>query len=358
MKRIFLLLILTCVTARVHAFPEMVRHGYANCASCHVSPAGGGMLNSYGRVLSAELLSTWSRDGEGDFLYGLAPSSDIVSFGADFRALQIHTESDRERRGRFVLMQSDIEAALSHSGFTAVGTVGYREAGARPSAILSRRHYLIYQASDSVSIRAGRFATAFGLMNAEHQVVTRAGLGWDQGSETYNAELAYAGEDLDLFVTGQFGSPFDGDNREQGAAVRLAGHFSSTLRAGLSYFYGDRKGSRRHLLGPFAALGITPRFFILAEIDVEKQISDRKDGARGYLRVDYEVLQGIHLYAAQEYSRTRWNDPRTTSQSHGLGVQFFPRPHFEFNLFFQKQQVQALSTRYADFVGLMGHIYL
>src|SRR5687768_13058242 len=33
----------------MYALPVMVRLGYPNCASCHVSPQGGGLLNEYGR---------------------------------------------------------------------------------------------------------------------------------------------------------------------------------------------------------------------------------------------------------------------------------------------------------------------
>src|SRR3954462_3088816 len=32
-----------------HALPTMIRLGYPNCASCHISPQGGGLLNTYGR---------------------------------------------------------------------------------------------------------------------------------------------------------------------------------------------------------------------------------------------------------------------------------------------------------------------
>jgi hypothetical protein len=31
------------------ASPTMIRLGYSDCATCHVSPQGGGLLTSYGR---------------------------------------------------------------------------------------------------------------------------------------------------------------------------------------------------------------------------------------------------------------------------------------------------------------------
>ena len=41
---------LTCASAAT-AMPTMIRLGYANCAVCHVSPQGGGLLTEYGRSI-------------------------------------------------------------------------------------------------------------------------------------------------------------------------------------------------------------------------------------------------------------------------------------------------------------------
>lgn len=353
--KIFLLALGVLFAARAHAFPEMVRHGYPNCVSCHVAPAGGGVLTAYGRVLSAELLSTGGDEKEGAFLYGAIRTPEFAAFGGDFRALWY---TSPQSVGKMILMQSDLEAALSYQSVTGVATLGLGENSVRGDGVISRRHYLQYQWNDAVAIRAGKFLTAIGLMPADHQIVTRRGLGWDQGSETYNAELSYSGEDADVFVSGQFGSPFTGDNKEQGIALRAAGHFADTHRVGMSYFYGNRSGHQRHVAGPFAALGITPHFFILAELDYQKLVTEQQDGGMGYLRVDYEFVRGLHGYLTSEYSRTMWSKELTAYQSHGVGIQFFPRPHFEINAFYQKQRTRAISGKFGDFLGVMAHIYL
>jgi hypothetical protein len=49
MRTPFLLLLLPLPL--LHSLPTMIRLGYQNCASCHISPQGAGLLNSYGRAI-------------------------------------------------------------------------------------------------------------------------------------------------------------------------------------------------------------------------------------------------------------------------------------------------------------------
>lgn len=49
--------VLLC-SGRAQAYPWMIKHGYTICATCHNDASGGELLSAYGRVLSAEVLST------------------------------------------------------------------------------------------------------------------------------------------------------------------------------------------------------------------------------------------------------------------------------------------------------------
>src|SRR6185503_11743425 len=40
------------------AYPWMIKHGFAKCASCHTDPMGGETLTGFGRVMSDTALST------------------------------------------------------------------------------------------------------------------------------------------------------------------------------------------------------------------------------------------------------------------------------------------------------------
>src|SRR5436190_6515955 len=89
------------------AFPEMIRHGYVNCTTCHVSPSGGGTLTEYGRELSKEVLSTWSKEGEANMAYGLVKPPEWLLFGGDYRSVYVYRDTPLYRDGRYILMQTD-----------------------------------------------------------------------------------------------------------------------------------------------------------------------------------------------------------------------------------------------------------
>lgn len=128
LRRLFLLLLFLVVSAKQSfGYPEMNRHGYANCTACHVGPNGGGILTPYGRQLSQELLSTWGKEDESKFLYGIFRLPDWLNLGGDFRAVQTYLNSPKIEQGKFIFMQADLEAAASHKRWHLVATLGRQE---------------------------------------------------------------------------------------------------------------------------------------------------------------------------------------------------------------------------------------
>ncbi len=330
MKYLFLLL-----PAIAFGFPEMTRHGYPNCTTCHMSPNGGGVLTPYGRQLSQELLSRWSGEDEGKFLNGIIQLPTWLNLGGDLRAIQLYYNTPRYKDTKFILMQADVEPAITLDRVSVVGTIGRQEPTSYNKSggtIFSRRHYINFRPTDELSFRAGRFQTAYGINSADHMITTKRGLSWDEGSETYNVEGSYLGETFDAFLTGNFGRP--------GVGVRSSVHLNEKFKLGASYF----GWTSEHLAGPYAILGFSPNFFVLAELDY--QIKNSIGEFLNYLRVDYEVTRGLHAYVTQEYS--------SSVEAYGIGLQFFPRPHFELQAYYQLQRTLSL----AHMAWLHFHYYL
>jgi hypothetical protein len=338
------------------ALPEMTRHGYQRCDTCHASPDGGGTLTAYGRALSKEVLSTWGTEAETNWAYGAVKLPEWAALGGNVRFAQVHFENASLRSGRPILMQADLEAALTHGKFTADATLGI----GFQKELLSRRHYVQYKPSDHWSFRAGRFYKAFGVRLPDHIVEIRRGLGWDQNQETYNLEAAYFTDGGEAFLTGQLGRPDKPAlNEEKGAAFRGAFNLGDRTKIGASYFYGTRPGERRHVAGPYAILGLSPHWFVLAEMDFQNRAvgAASTTGAATYVRMGYEVYPGVVPWIAHEYSQLDFKTADTRRVLYTGGLQWFPRPHFELLGAYQRQVLRAAAGGDADFLWFMAHFY-
>jgi hypothetical protein len=359
--RALVLVFFLCVAKTSYSFPEMVRAGYANCVTCHQSPTGGGLLTPYGRALSGEVLSSWTSEGEERFLYFVSPP-DWLNLGGDVRALGLYQNRAAYQSAQFIFMQADVEAGVNIGPVSAVATAGIDNDG----NAVSRRHYLQFRATDELQFRVGKFLPAFGIYTENHSVAINRGIGRDQGTETYNVEAAWIAKDFDVFATGILGRP---DNlnlgAETGAALSSSLTIDNRYKMGLSYYYGTRDIEHRHIVGPFGILGFTPHFFLLVDADLQYFIPttllniNPQTGFIDYVRLDYEIFQGFHLYVTQELTvQDLTNSAGTLSDAYGIGAQFFPRPHLELNMLFERQRFGGAASPFASVAFAMMHFYL
>ena len=179
------------------AFPEMIRHGYVNCTSCHVSPNGGGLLIEYGREISVAALSATGTEEEAKPFYHLFDEPKNMTVGSFIRGVQTAQNNSKVSSGYFWFMQADLEAAMSFGSkkeWTADFSLGISPEvlnGLLPngvSPLASRRQFLMYRPTEMTSIRAGKFLLDYGVYFPDHTISTRQGIGFDEGNETYNIE--------------------------------------------------------------------------------------------------------------------------------------------------------------------------
>ncbi len=73
------------ISAVAEATPNMIRLGYPTCASCHLSPQGGGLLNDYGKGIDAAqaLISEEVKSPEDPNAYRRLPYEMKFSLGVD-----------------------------------------------------------------------------------------------------------------------------------------------------------------------------------------------------------------------------------------------------------------------------------
>ncbi len=300
-----------------------------------------------------------------DFAYGLVKPPDWLNLGGDVRVLQQYIRTNTVETASFIFMQADVEAAATVGKFQADVSVGPQPSTTLYHAggfIYSDRHFIAYHPTDQITIRGGKFMTAYGINTAEHELLIKKNLQFDEGMETYNVEASYLGDNFDAYATIILGRP-DAPylNFEKGFALRSSYLLKQTNKLGVSYYYGSDNTANRHLFGPYAILGLTAKFFILAELDFQYNLpfgSPTTWGFANYLRADYEFIKGVHGYLSQEYSNLDWTQQLNTTQTYGIGAQWFPRPHFEFQGVVQKTKMPTVSTDFFTVAWLLMHYYL
>lgn len=344
----FLAAFLAAPAAR--AFPGSVRWGYANCVTCHVNVAGGGVLTPYGRLLSRELLSTSGGEDEPEFAYGALGLPSWLQLGGDI-AYAASSEHPLQ------LEQADLEAAARRGRLLAVATVG--RAGDADHAMghdwMSRRHYVEVAATRVLSVRAGRFLPNFGVWNGDASVATRAGLGWDR--DTYNVEANWVADRWNVAATGILTGTGDAP-AERGLSLSGGLFFAGKRKVWLSYVARGRPGLSRRAGGVAGVFGIGSHAYLLAQGDLQRLETDgvaRRD-FHGNVCLARETIKGLYVLLVDEVSRRDLDGPGRLSHSYGAALRFFPRPHVETQLRWRRRDRDAVSTA-LDGVSLFVHFY-
>jgi len=199
------------------AYPQwQLSTGAARCNQCHYAPAGGGLINSYGRDQDGEL-STFG--GDGGFLHGSVDLPTWLALGGDFRAGFVDQDV-QDLNGNTVAvfpMQADLTARIALPlGFSVLGVLGFRDQVRNPdvlipeqnfqpvstSQLVSREHYAMWQPEAlGPYLRAGRFYAPYGLRMAEHILYINRDLGFDELEETYNVSGGFIEEHQELHLT-------------------------------------------------------------------------------------------------------------------------------------------------------------
>jgi hypothetical protein len=360
------ILALLLFSAPAHAFPEMVRHHYVNCNSCHASPSGGGLLNEYGRGMAAEILSTWSYENESLFFHGAIKPEKIpkaVNVGGDLRVLQVHREDRSVREGRFILMQSQVEAGLTAGPVMAVAAFGKpnRQNQIEPEF---PRFYLLANATETLQVRAGRILPPFGLNVANHNVPTRQALGFGYDSERNTLEAHWNGEQWHgAFSASQARLRSRVGENERAASFQLERFFNDSHRVGFSTWSGESDRQKRWLGSLHGIFGFTERLYLLSEVVLQSKKSkaprsEREEGIYHFGRFGFEITKGVHLLALEEFSKSNLKATRTQFVSFGAGALWYPRPHFELELTLNQRKNLQTSREFEDYAYLMLHYYL
>ena len=353
---------------RVWAFPENVRHGYFNCTACHVSPSGGGVLTPYGRSLSAELMSTWGSAKTSGFFFTDNENASInppwLRSNIFFRGVQTWRNSPVVEKAQFIPMRGDFEGGVDTEKFAVIAALGFRardNSSTNLNELFSRSHYLLYRISDNLNVRLGKFLFAFGLGGPDHITATRRGLGWDQGSESYNLEVSFLGEKSNTIITAISNVPQEkGVTKDGGFSVTQNFLLREHSKVGINLYSGEQGAYQRYVYGPSWVLSFSDRLFLNSEVfGQSKKLKDTgqtKNGYATYHRLNYQVVKGFVAFVQSDRSFLDNKTRETCLDTYGGGVQWLPYPHLEVVSYYGKEK--AYSQMATDFAWLMMHVYL
>jgi len=386
MRRILLftfagLLLCAALAGRANAYPQFqFSSGTNRCSQCHYSPAGGGLITSWGRNESGDTLSF---GGDGAFLHGLWAPPAALALGADVRLAQTYlSATDSDTRVAFFPMQFDLYARYAFTDAISLYVQGGVRGEARNedgmfeklgSRFISREHYLMWRPSATGPYaRLGRFFAPYGLRFAEHIYYVRRYTGYNLYNETYTLSGGYVGTDWELHVSGFVPPPSGFPDQLQSVGVRESGgaayfekQFAGMAAVGVQGRVGIASQSSRYQGGAVGKLWFEPaRLLVLAEGDLIQQtvkgISYGQTQAVAYFGLNFFPVRGVMIAGAYEHYQEDINVKRTSREAFDLQLNIFPWAHWEVFLIGRRMIIGAGETDGAPSTLFMAqlHYYL
>jgi hypothetical protein len=252
-------------SARAYAFPQYQISREDTCTSCHLSPAGGGLLNENGLNV-AETFSQWGTPSA--FLNGAVPTPSWLELSGDLRWAAGYEKL--RPTGAFITfpMQAEVYGAATSGAFSLHVTAGARVPEYPdtygPSLFASREHWLQWEQkpgeNHGLYIRVGRFMPVYGLRFAEHPMYTRQYGGTPLYGEAYALAAEYIEPGWEVHATAFVHDPLQGTvELGNGAAVYAEARLDTATSVGveskLDLTTDDRKlyggvTAKHHFKGP------------------------------------------------------------------------------------------------------------
>ncbi|MFN0249687.1 MAG: hypothetical protein ACKV2T_22590 [Kofleriaceae bacterium] len=336
--------IVVAISERADAYPQFqLSLGADRCTACHLSPAGGGLINAYGRD---EAGGTVSAGGDGRFAHGVWEPPEWLALGADLRFASAFKAQGGDRELLAFPMQADVYVRAGGEALSFALTVGLRGGARDPQPrlverIASREHYLMYQRENGSYLRAGRFFPVFGIRSQDHTAFVRRYLGFHTLEEPYGIGAGWFADSWEAHVSAYVPRPIE----FLGAGLRASGatvYAEKRLFEDTAAIAGQARVAKSDT-DVIATTGVVgKRWFpeaeimLLGEIDLQRQQFASSIGPTRYQLAAYG---GASTFVARGWmvgTALHWWQPdlraRSARTAFQLDLQYFPRAHVELHL--------------------------
>lgn len=342
-------LLLALLPALAFAYPQFIAKGYTNCATCHYSPTGGGMANSYGHQAVEATFPDEVDVGFLDSMKAVLAKHDVsgvdaenkpalqFDLGLDTRQMLLRATTDTNKQSWIVIpMLEEVGGVLGYGPLLAYATLTVRPNGARPETLspVSREHWLQYRFNDEHSVRLGRMVLPFGLRIPDHTEYTREDFGFNNFDQWYALEYDVATERFSAAL-----AAFDGtliaervQPGERGAAGTFTWNVPGSAALGASLLTAFSEPSNRYAASLFTRWRPFWRAYILGELDAQRTVQKAtgltQDEGAYLLRVGAFAAESLDVYA-EFGGRTIRRAWETTKLRYMLGADWKVLPWVE-----------------------------
>jgi hypothetical protein len=361
-------------------YPQFINHGYHSCLTCHYNPHGGGMLNDYGRALSATKISArWLHPPskteeqiaeESGFLYR-KPDTSWLRVALKYRGLGLRKNQggdNAENEYIHMLGRGAMTLKLGERDqFLLSGNLDYAPnprsgIGADEDNYRSREHWIGWRPVPGLGFYAGLMDKVFGLRVPDHIAYSRVIQGTTMNDQTHGIVTHLLWGDFDFGVQGFAGNLSQREElRQKGYSANLEYLLAPRKLVGLSVLSSKSALTSQDSWAVHSRLGMGQASAIMMEIGQrEREVI----GTNTPLKSRYVFFQG-HLQLQRGVSllqTVEWLTANTAVESKvlrlGPGLQIFAHKGLELRFDFYNTRFFNEEAVADDSWDLAGQVHL
>lgn len=350
-KKIFLILLFFLYSSPLLSYPQNVAQGYTSCATCHVSPTGGGRPNAYGHLAleslipdKADIMSWMSgyrehKEKTAATGYNEERKPELhFEFGGSLRSLLLYQKDLHEKDAdqfNLIPMLMEFQAVAIRGAFSFYATFSMlslkNSKGSRFIKPFSREHWFLYQNDNKFFVRLGRMTLPFGLKTADHTRETKVALGIEHSDQYYGASFDFITENFSFSAMPFFGNYLKYKanpklQEEKGMVLNFQLARPRSFSIGISSLFKRNETNYNeinHSLNSFVQLPFHSYllFEIVHQAKFEKEL---KQKWASFVRVGKYFYEWIDAYGEYGEIRTENYKPYLTKVRLGLKAKVFP----------------------------------